>query len=470
MGGNISTFEILKKGSKEKDTWGKDKHTLYQAGQPENLRDEMAKLNYFDNKLYLCYMEKPYSKTTLKYQHWFVSDKKWHIEFGDGSLDSFHDCSVTVHCENKLKGSYYVSKEFDFSAQVKARMVEVLGIDNFSLVFRNSEHVARYIQCGSWISLQTGRKGKLSHPFIKKMKEEDKKMMNTKPMELIRENTIVTLYPDESNRPIFLQYLHEHLQRSQLEKEDDGLYNVVFLGPTGSGKSSLINLLFNATVNLADSGASSVTRDIRFAQGIAQFSKLIPKDNEKSSTIGKGTSMYVNIIDTVGFCDSKMSETEVVTYVKDKLKDNLMHIDRVVIVCSGRLEKAHQDSIMQFMKWLKYDSYKKNFAIVYNKCDGWDEGKRLESLSEVCSMLGVDTTVTNYNGRTSLRSPIPMVNALGFHPKAPFQEIEDDLRTLFDSVIIPTYSDTEKGKESLGNDKEVRRQRIPICKQSCTII
>ena len=33
--------------------------------------------------------------------------------------------------------------------------------------------------------------------------------------------------------------------------------------------------------------------------------------------------MYVNVIDTVGFCDSKMSETEVVTYVKDKLKDNL---------------------------------------------------------------------------------------------------------------------------------------------------
>lgn len=112
------------------------------------------------------------------------------------------------------------------------------------------------------------------------------------------------------------------------------------------------------------------------------------------------------------------------------------------------------------MKWLKYESFKKNFAIVYNKCDGWDEGKKLESLSEVCSMLGIDTTVTNTNGLTSLKSPIPLVNALGFRPKAPYEEIDDDLRKLFDSVIIPTYSDTDTKC----------RQRIPISKQACTIL
>ena len=83
MGGNISKFEILKKSKNEKDTWGIVKHSLYQLEQPGNLRNEWAKLNYFNNKLYLCYTEKPYTKSSLKYQHWFVSDRKLYIEFGE---------------------------------------------------------------------------------------------------------------------------------------------------------------------------------------------------------------------------------------------------------------------------------------------------------------------------------------------------------------------------------------------------
>ena len=484
--------------AKEKQTWGKEKNTLYRntlGGQPQanqNLRDMIALLNYFEKKLYLCYMEHEYSTntTTLKYQHWFVTDKKWYIEFGDGSKESFYKCSVTVHCDKKPEDTYYVTREFEKTKDVYGRMVNVLGADNFSLIFRNAEHVARYIHCGSWISMQTGRNGRLSTPFIKKMKEDEKQMMNTRPHELVKEKKeIVPLYPDESNRKRFLSHLHQHFQRRTLSSADDDLYNIVFLGPTGSGKSTLINLLFNATINVAASGASSVTRDITFAQGIAQFNTYWPSGERSSNKnqngnendgspikisgkdsitskcsnviISKATksSKYVNVIDTVGFCDSKMSETEVITYVKDKLKDNLMHIDKVVFVCSGRLEKTHQDSITQFMKWLKYDSFKRNFAFVYNKCDGMDEGRRLENLSDVCSMLGVDTTVTNSNGSSELKNPIPMVNALGFRPKAPFEEIDDDLRKLCDSVIIPTYNEADK-----------EYQRIPISKQSCSIL
>merc|ERR1712020_802538 len=83
-----------------------------------------------------------------------------------------------------------------------------------------------------------------------------------------------------------VQYLHP---------EDDNLYNIVFFCPTGAGKSSLINLLFNSRVTLATSGAMSVTKDIIFSKGKAKgvFSK--------SEGGREKVTKDVNIVDTVGF-------------------------------------------------------------------------------------------------------------------------------------------------------------------------
>jgi hypothetical protein len=57
----------------------------------------------------------------------------------------------------------------------------------------------------------------------------------------------------------------------------------------------------------------------------------------------------------------KTQGDEVEYLIKFFLKHNLTHVDRIVVICSGRIEKAHADSIKALLQWLGYDSYERNF-------------------------------------------------------------------------------------------------------------
>ena len=62
----------------------------------------------------------------------------------------------------------------------------------------------------------------------------------------------------------------------------------------------------------------------------------------------------VNIIDTVGFCDTVFTSKQIFDMIKSSVETNLIHIDKVVVVCSDRLQHTHITAIQQFMKWLQY--------------------------------------------------------------------------------------------------------------------
>merc|ERR1712110_1086167 len=51
-------------------------------------------------------------------------------------------------------GKFTAEKEFTLTDEVKRRMIAVLGATAFSYALRNSEHLCRYIQSGTWYSLQ----------------------------------------------------------------------------------------------------------------------------------------------------------------------------------------------------------------------------------------------------------------------------------------------------------------------------
>ena len=70
---------------------------------------------------------------------------------------------------------------------------------------------------------------------------------------------------------------------SKLTDAEKGCYNVVVLGPTGCGKSTIVNQIFNKSVCPTGANAFSVTREIRFYHGRCERLKKM-----------------INIIDTVG--------------------------------------------------------------------------------------------------------------------------------------------------------------------------
>ena len=120
-------------------------HELMQ--DQELAKSQFSKLDNFGETLYLCYQDR--ETYTIKYQHWFVTDRKWTIEFGGGE---HIDASVSVH--DNPKQNYVDSKEFSYTNEVRIRMEKVCGATNYSLALRNCEHVARYIFCGHWASFQ----------------------------------------------------------------------------------------------------------------------------------------------------------------------------------------------------------------------------------------------------------------------------------------------------------------------------
>ena len=94
-------------------------------------------------------------------RQWFVTDKQATIEFCEVGSNKR---AVILH--NKPLLNYIRAEEFVCDDGVIQRMDEVLGSANFSFALRNSEHVARYIQSGAWISFQMAS-GKLREKFSK---------------------------------------------------------------------------------------------------------------------------------------------------------------------------------------------------------------------------------------------------------------------------------------------------------------
>jgi GTP-binding protein EngB required for normal cell division len=378
-----------------------------------------------------------------KYQHWFVttSDDSWVVQFGE-FCQGETDLIVAVH--SNPKGEYTIEDTFTLTSAVLARIKRVVGATNYSVALRNCEHVARYIQTGSWVSFQMSGKGILRKMYLKEMAAYTK-MINKLPLELKEAGEEVRLLYEEnesSGRIIF-----QVMPKAALTLDDDASYNILFLGPTGSGKSTLINLLCNRSVNKAAASVHSVTRELQYIQG--KLRKVLED--------GSSNFRRTNIIDTIGFCDSVFTPKQVLDVIKSSVKVNLCHIDKVVVVCSGRIESHHVQAIQQFLKWLQYKKHRNQFVFIYNKADHCDsEEQRVENVAGMLELLGakqVTRTMTDdlEEGR---QEEVKAGLSTGFPKKATYEEIEDDYNKLWRAI---TYDDR-------------KYDRIQVSKESCSIL
>ena len=142
--------------------------------------------------------------TKDKYEHWFVTngDGSWVLEFAEYGRGPT-DVIVGVHCNPR--GEYQIKDTFILTQEVMDRMKKVVGTTNYSVALRNCEHVAQYVQCGSWVSFQMSSKGVLRKMFHKDMAAYTK-MVNKLPLELREEGEEVKVIFEEnesSGRTIF---------------------------------------------------------------------------------------------------------------------------------------------------------------------------------------------------------------------------------------------------------------------------
>ena len=149
-----------------------------------------------------------------------------------------------------------------------------------------------------------------------------------------------------------------------------------------------------------------------------------------------------------------MSSMEVLEVIQSSVKINMAYIDKVIIICSGRIEGAHVEAIQQFMGWLSYEKYKQKFVLIYNKSDGLSESEKLENIAYMVNELKGDpsckSTVMQANGDvtdTNMNLPI------GFPKGAAYPDVEEDHNKLINATL-PQFPE----------------MRITVDKSSCTIL
>eukprot|EP00928_Gymnodinium_smaydae_P083933 TRINITY_DN6717_c0_g4_i1.p1 TRINITY_DN6717_c0_g4~~TRINITY_DN6717_c0_g4_i1.p1 ORF type:complete len:444 (-),score=57.20 TRINITY_DN6717_c0_g4_i1:147-1478(-) len=395
------------------------------------LRDkQIPRLCFFKKTLYLSYQWTHSEVYATPVRHYFVTDRSQVIQFGKG--DTVH-AAVEI-CADTYE-AVYTEREFKLSEAVWMRMTNVCGARGHSLALRNSEHFAKYVASGSWVSQQMFPGAHMYHQYVKQMDAETKKKINTLPIE-VDDSKARMLRPVYRKGKSFLEYVATRNILS--DDEASNAVNILVVGPTGSGKSNIINMLFNKKVCASVCSASSITRQMAIIQG-----------NAPNEQMAWAYGSRVNVIDSIGFCDSELSPEEVIALVKQHIKSTFLYIDKVVIVCaSGRLEIAQRLSIQNIMKWLNYRDYPYNFALVVNKADLIDEQDREMHLAEICSMIGMNhsniivknstyilpSTIMKGNSKNTVDS-VPLRVATGFPPNKEYVDVEEDFHNLLDVMF-----------------------------------
>ena len=178
-------------------------------------------------------------------------------------------------------------------------------------------------------------------------------------------------------------------------------------------------MLFNCDVSESSSSMESVTSDIHFFRGMLNMSHPEVKAFLKPYGVICHTlfsGKCVNIIDTIGFCDTHLTQEQVMATIKTKLKHNLVNVHKVIVVtdANNKLTLQATRAIQDMMSWLKYEKCKGNWIFVSNKCDGLSKAEREKNLADTMKLLRVNQTdVESTHDGALIKLAIPV----GFRPK-----------------------------------------------------
>ena len=153
----------------ERSRWSMD----HKLNIDSDLADSQTSLiDNFKEDLYLCHYTLNYFGI-FEYQHWYVTDMNWDIEFGfNGGLQlssvsviisKIAQSTTTVPNKSPIPSPKFlksvVDAKFKLTGEIKDRMKKVCGARNFSVGLRNCEHLANYIYCGKGESFQVSGDG-----------------------------------------------------------------------------------------------------------------------------------------------------------------------------------------------------------------------------------------------------------------------------------------------------------------------
>ncbi|KAJ1548577.1 hypothetical protein HK405_002442 [Cladochytrium tenue] len=221
------------------------------------------------------------------------------LEFSGGA---FTDAKVILHTKVPKDAIVVQMQKNDAQDEwlpIQKRIIEMVGFRDYSLLLRNCEYVGNYVYDSRWHSEQVTqghRSDRLIGVIAKKVTEAARKSVNVFP-------DIVQLKDFEVDR-LDSSLMEIYLAATRQQRNEIGRARV---SPTSTYKSRLINVLFGKAV-------VSATKEITFYYG--HFDG------------GTARNIQFCIIDTAGFCDTNLSNDEIMRITGYRLKNTIKCIDQ----------------------------------------------------------------------------------------------------------------------------------------------
>lgn len=337
--------------------------------------DNLPLIDNFTEDKTLIVASRPFKSHGIQYEHWFITNGSYIIEFSHPN-GNINEAILRIR-SGTLTGQDVKHETCKMNDAIAWRMKCVVGMKNFSLCFRNSEHVSKFITHRLWMSSQMDSNGNLMRIFEAGLVNQDlKTKVNSFPSNL---QPSIFKGKDRSERHKIYSFINDSFTATQsqwyLDSTENSL-NVLLVGATGCGKSHLTNVLFNERIVESSRSLNSVTHEINFIIG----------------SVGSSEKKVV-VCDTVGFCDEIDMNSMLLTKLQGRISSNCEFIHLVLIVyqATRRMLKDGSEfkAITSVLNWLEYPKYSKRFVFVATHLDQVDSGTENKLTEEIRSLFNL---------------------------------------------------------------------------------
>jgi len=249
------------------------------------------------------------------------------------------------------------SRACSLSPEAHERMHRILGFTGFSFMYRNSEHVVNFILTGVWFNAPSSEHvfKDIDPPFLKSLLEPFRQthLINYHPVGL--ESTFTVTDTPFNQDLVSIFRWKDNFSKYDHKPTD---FNVLLLGPTGSGKSMFLNLLVNQLVAESKAQAGSVTKSTTFFNCTLDNATRAPEPLRNRRIV---------IADTIGLCDSELNAQDVHQIIQEAIESNEFHLNLVIVLLNKRAQKEEIASVKQMLSWLHYKEKRQKFLFLINQ-------------------------------------------------------------------------------------------------------
>lgn len=218
-------------------------------------------------------------------------------------------------------------------------------------------------------------------------------------------------------------------QAGPAESADDDANTIFFVGPTGSGKSNLINALCMSEMVTSRSSIVSQTQGI----SVVQVTMSMPDRNVHNRRF--------NFIDFQGLCDTSLSNKEVLEVLKNATHRNVKRINRIVIVMRhGRLEPSTREAITDIANAFDLWREKTSVFMCVTHCEGFNRDSLNRIISEYHSDDMFRRLITEYESRDVQTGKMIQRTNIGFMGFPNMKELDEDFVVLHQARIAKMIS------------------------------